>query len=97
MCETDVIIDLLQKDSHTEGTVLYIICYLDNTHLTNFIDDKKTYLVYLTFGNIQSDIHSKPPKMTAVLLSLLPIKIKSAATSTTADEALRTFNANQFQ
>lgn len=82
MCETNVTKDLLQNDRYTEGIVLPVNCYSDETYLTNFSGEKKTYRVNLTNGNIHSDIPSKLSQMTVILLALLPVEIKLAGTGT---------------
>ncbi|KAH8147002.1 uncharacterized protein LAJ45_08801 [Morchella importuna] len=58
------------------STVVPVICASDGTHLTNFSGDKKAWPVYLTIGNITSEIRNKPSSFAFILLALLPVPRK---------------------
>ncbi|RPB07532.1 hypothetical protein P167DRAFT_495597 [Morchella conica CCBAS932] len=65
------------KNTLPEGsTVVPVICASDGTHLTNFSGDKKAWPVYLTIGNITSEIRNKPSSFAFILLALLPVPRK---------------------
>jgi hypothetical protein len=48
----------------------------DQTHHTNCSGDKKKWPVYLSLGNIDSTIRSKPSNLASILAALLPIPPK---------------------
>lgn len=48
----------------------------DATHLTNFSGDKKAHPIYLTIGNISTEIRAKPTYRALQPLALLPIAPK---------------------
>ena len=65
------------QESLPDGvTVIPVICTSDGTHFTNFSGDKKAWPVYLTIGNIPSEIRNKSTNMAMILVALLPIPPK---------------------
>lgn len=89
--------NIFQNNDYVGRIVVSVICYSDETDFVNFSVDKKIYPVYITLGNIYSDIRSRLSQMSIVLLALLSVKIKLVGTTTTADEARQTFHTNQLQ
>lgn len=65
---------------------MFVNCYSDKTHLINFIGNKKTYLMDMTLGNIHSEVHKKPRKITVSLPAPILFKTKLTLVSTAADE-----------
>ncbi|RPB06970.1 hypothetical protein P167DRAFT_496468, partial [Morchella conica CCBAS932] len=57
-------------------TVVPLICASGGTYLTNFSGDKKAWPVYLTIGNITSEIRNKPSNFAFILMALLPVPRK---------------------
>src|SRR5437870_10465518 len=53
-----------------------ILITSDQTCLTNFSSDKKLWPIFMTWGNILSDIRSKPSTQAWILIGLLPISLK---------------------
>jgi len=47
----------------------------DSTHLSDFAGDKKEWPVYMTSGNLSSNIRQMPSAHTGVMVALLPIPI----------------------
>ena len=58
------------------ATVIPILLSSDQTHLTNFSGGKKLWPVYMTIGNIHSNIRNKPSYNVWILIALLPIPPK---------------------
>ncbi|KAF9512253.1 hypothetical protein BS47DRAFT_1265585, partial [Hydnum rufescens UP504] len=54
------------------ATLQAIIIASDETHLTNFSGDKSMHAVYITLGNIHSNIWQKPTFGACMLLAKLP-------------------------
>jgi hypothetical protein len=52
-------------------TVAAVICTSDMTHLTNCSSHQHAWQLYLTIGNIQTDIHRTPNKHARILIGLL--------------------------
>jgi len=48
----------------------------DQTHLTNYLGDKKGWPVYLSLRNIDLTIRSKPSNVASTLVALLPVPPK---------------------
>jgi hypothetical protein len=48
----------------------------DQTHLTNYSGDKKERPVYLSLGDIDLMIRSKPSNLASIRLALLPVPPK---------------------
>lgn len=44
----------------------------DATHMTNFSGDKKAHPIYLTIGNLSSEVRTKPSSRATQLLAMLP-------------------------
>lgn len=77
----------MAQDLLPEGaTLVPIICFSDETHLTNFSGDKKIWPIYMTIGNIRSATRNKPSNLAVVLLGLLPIS-PAKGTLNRADDA----------
>jgi len=74
--------------------VVPIIGLSDQTQLTNFLRDKKAWLVYVTTGNILSQTRNSHVKMPILLLALPPVQPKFTGESARADEAQRQMNAD---
>ncbi|KAF9504802.1 hypothetical protein BS47DRAFT_1274895, partial [Hydnum rufescens UP504] len=56
-----------------EGATLQaIVIASDETHLTNYSGDKTMHAVYITLGNIHSDVRRKPTFGAWMLLAKLP-------------------------
>jgi len=49
----------------------------DGTHLSNFAGDKKEWPVYMTIGNLSSNLREMPSMHSAVMVALLPIPIQN--------------------
>jgi hypothetical protein len=58
------------------STIVPIFGSSDQTHLTNYSGDKKEWLIYLSLGNINSMIRSKPSSLASVVVALLPLPPK---------------------
>ncbi|KZV63194.1 hypothetical protein PENSPDRAFT_590307 [Peniophora sp. CONT] len=56
-----------------DGTVVPIILASDKTQLSTFSGDKQAWPVYLTIGNISSEIRMQPSKHAMVLLGYIPV------------------------
>jgi len=56
-------------------TLVPLIFMCDGTHLSNFAGDKKEWPVYMTIGNLSSNIRQMPSARTVVMVGLLPIPI----------------------
>ena len=74
-----------------------IIGLSDQTHLTNFLGDKKAWQVYMTIGNILSQVRNRPVKITVLLLALLPVSPKLTGESTCVDEAQPQINGDALR
>ena len=61
------------------STLVPILLASDQTHLTNFSGDKKLWPLYMTIGNITSNIRNRPSMHAWVLLALLAIPPKQIA------------------
>ncbi|KAF8415512.1 hypothetical protein BGX38DRAFT_1071693, partial [Terfezia claveryi] len=62
-----------QKQVPVGCMVVPILLALDQTHLTNFSEDKKLWLMYISIGNIKSIIRNKPTMNAWISIALLPI------------------------
>jgi len=69
----------MQESLPDRSTLIPIICASDVTHLTNFSGDQKAWPVYLTIGNLPSDIRNAPSNHQSILLALLPIGPKRSS------------------
>jgi len=58
-------------------TLVPLIFMSDGTHLSKFAGDKKERLVYMTIGNLSSELHQMPSTHSVVMVALLPIPIKN--------------------
>ena len=56
--------------------MLPIILFSDATHLTNFSGDKKAWPVYMTIGNMRSDVRQSHKSHALALIALLPVPLK---------------------
>jgi len=56
-------------------TLVPLIFMSDGTHLSNFAGDKKERPVYMTIGNLSSEIRQMPSMHSVVMVALLPIPI----------------------
>ncbi|RPA99359.1 hypothetical protein L873DRAFT_1643819, partial [Choiromyces venosus 120613-1] len=110
VCEYDSSGDQLYSEMHTAdwwwevqqalptgSTVVPIIRLSDQTHLTNFLGDKKAWPVYVTIGNILSRTRNSPTKMPILLLALLPVPPKFTRESACADKLQRQINADALR
>ena len=55
------------------STLVPILLTSDQTCLTNFAGDKTLWPLYMSIGNISSQIRNKPASQAWILISLLPI------------------------
>jgi len=63
---------------HIMGNTLFPVIFLsDGTHLSNFARDMKSCPVYITIGNLSSNIRQIPSTHRVVIVTLLPIPIKN--------------------
>src|SRR5690348_17207307 len=53
-------------------TMIPLIFMSDTTHLTNYSGGKQVWLIYMTIGNISSEIRQKPSQMTSITIALIP-------------------------
>jgi len=83
----------IESEAHG-STVLPIIGLSDQTPLTNFLEDTKAWLVYVTIGNMLSPTRNSPVKMPILLLALLPVLPKFTGESARADKAQEQMNAD---
>jgi len=61
------------QDQLPAGAIIVpVICASDKTHLTNFSGDQHAWLLYLTIGNIRTDIRRTPKKRAWILIGLIP-------------------------
>jgi len=67
----------------------------DQTHLSNFWGDKKTWPVYLTFGNLPATRRNRPGSFAVLLPALLPVPPKLSKSS--ADYLQREINADTLR
>jgi len=74
--------------------VVPIIRLSDQTQLNNFLGDKQAWPVYVTIGNILSQMRNRPIKMPILLLALLPVLPKFTGESARTNEAHRQMNAD---
>jgi hypothetical protein len=65
-----------QKTLPDGDTLILLIFFSDSTHLTNFCGDKKAWPVYMTIGNLSSNIRMKPTTHSILLVALLPQPMK---------------------
>jgi len=56
-------------------TLVPLIFMLNGPHLWNVAGDKKTWSVYMTFGNVSSKIRQMTSMRSVVMVALLPIPI----------------------
>jgi hypothetical protein len=60
------------------ATIVQVICASHKTHLTNFSGDQHAWPLYLTIGNIQTDIRWTRKKRLWILVGRIPCLPKSA-------------------
>lgn len=89
--------NILEKECHTEGLVLPIIWYLDETLLSNFKIPKYVYFLYMTHGNIFFDIHIMDSEITVILLVQILVETKLSMINTTANKTYRIFHETKLQ
>ena len=71
------------------GTLIPVILASDKTHLTNFSGDKAAWPLYLSIGNIKSDVRNKPTKNAWVLIGYLPsVKFEESKSQTALQDRL---------
>jgi len=58
-------------------TLVPLIFMSDGTHILNFSGDKKEWPVYMTIGNLSSELRQMPSTHSVVMIALLPIPIKN--------------------
>ena len=58
------------------STIVPLIFSSDGTHLTTYSGDKKAWPVYMTIGNIHSEVRGKPNMCAQVLVGHLPVPKK---------------------
>jgi hypothetical protein len=64
----------MQDQLSARVMILPVICASNKTHLTNFSDNQHTWLLFLTFGNIQKDIRSTATNNIWMFLALIPFR-----------------------
>lgn len=79
---------MFKKTLPAGATLIPVILASDETHLTNFSGDKKAWPLYLTIGNIPSDVRMKPLSQSVLLLANLPIHPKKASLSRSQKEKI---------
>ena len=57
-------------------TLVPLIFMSDATHLSNYSGDKKEWPIYMTIGNLSSELRQKPTAHSVVMVALLPIPPK---------------------
>ncbi|EJD45508.1 hypothetical protein AURDEDRAFT_64485, partial [Auricularia subglabra TFB-10046 SS5] len=85
----------LQKRLPPGALIIPVIIASDKTQLSTFSGDKSAYPVYITIGNIHSDIRRQPSSRATILLGYLPVsKFEVYATAETRSAvAHRLFHA----
>jgi hypothetical protein len=58
------------------ATIVPLFGISDQIHHTNYSGTKKEWPVYLSLGNIDSTIRSKPSNLASILVGLLPVPPK---------------------
>ena len=58
------------------ATIVPVFGNSDQTHLKNYSGDNKEWPVYLSLGNIDLTIRSKPSNLASILVALLPVPRK---------------------
>jgi hypothetical protein len=64
---------VLQETLPIGGSLIPVLLGSDKTHLTNFAGDKQAWPLYLSIGNIKSDVRNKPTWRAWILLAYVPI------------------------
>ena len=73
-----------------------ILLTSDQTHLTNFSGDKKLWPVYISLGNIHSQVCNKPNALAWIPLAFLPVPPKRLSKIPNSSEAQQGLNAHQI-
>ena len=55
------------------STLIHVLLTSDQTFLTNFSTDKKVWRLFVSIGNIPSQIRKKPRGQACILIGLLPV------------------------
>jgi hypothetical protein len=71
------------------STVVPLIFSSDETHLTQFSGDQKAWPVYMTVGNIHSQLRMRPTSRVQMLVALLPVPPKFQHIRAVQDEQFR--------
>jgi hypothetical protein len=69
------------------ATIIPLVVSSDETMLTDHSGDQKAWPMYLSIGNIDSTVRSRPNMLAQVLLALLPVPPKLSHGSTTKRQA----------
>src|SRR5688572_5031307 len=72
-----------------EGMVIPLIFMSNAIHLTNYSREKQMWPIYITIGNISSEIHPKPSQMISIAIALIPNPPILRQTTTTQKNFLR--------
>lgn len=78
--------DCRQATLLKNGTLILIILASDKTHFSQFSGNKKLWPVYMTVGNISSDVHNKPTSQAWIPIAFLskePVRVERHATMST--------------
>ena len=78
-------------------TLVPLIFMSDATHLSNYAGDKKEWPIYMTIGNLPSELRQKPTAHGVVMVALLPIPPKHRHESKTRRDEQNTTNRNVLQ
>ena len=68
--------DCLQKALPEGSTIVPLIFFSDETHLTNFSGDKKIWPIYMTIGNLPGRVRAEPSKHALLPVAVLPVPPK---------------------
>jgi hypothetical protein len=66
--------------------VVVLVCSTDETMLTSYSGDKKSWPLYLTLGNIHSTIRNRPSSSDFICVALMPVPPKISSTNCTESE-----------
>lgn len=74
------------------ATIIPIICSSDETHLTSFTGDKKSWPIYMTLGNFHASNRQQTSNNAYMVVGILSNKPKLRKTSSKVDEEYRQIN-----
>ena len=80
----DHVLGIQDKLPHS-AMIIPIILRLDITYLTNYSSDKKIWPVYMTIGNIKSEVRNRPSAYAWIPIALLPVSPKKVQLGAAAE------------